>query len=150
MLSSIIAVIGTLAGAALSYLLQHRAARAERAEARAETRRSEQLAAVTALVSALADHRRAMWVREDLALNGPSDAYTAARAASHETRSALTAPLLTVTLLIPALAATAQAAAQATYDMRRAETARALADQRDAALVAADRLVTEAATALAA
>ncbi|MFJ9415118.1 protein kilB [Streptomyces sp. NPDC101227] len=150
MWSSIIAVIGTLLGSVTAYVLQQRAARAERAETRAEDLRTRQLAAIAELVAALADHRRAMWVREDLALSGPTDAYAAARAASHETRSALTVPLLTVSLILPALAESAQDAAKATYALRGAPDARTLADLRDDALVAANRLVADAATVLAA
>ncbi|MGW3007485.1 protein kilB [Streptomyces sp. NPDC001219] len=150
MWSSIIAVIGTLLGSVTAYVLQQRAARTERAETRADDLRTRQLAAVAELVAALADHRRAMWVREDLALSGPVDAYAAARATSHETRSALTVPLLTVSLILPALAESAQGAAQATYALRGAPDARTLADLRDDALVAADRLVADAATVLAA
>ncbi|MFB6533562.1 protein kilB [Streptomyces noursei] len=151
MWSSIIAVIGTLLGSVTAYVLQQRAARAERDEARADDLRSRQLAAIAALVAALADHRRAMWVREDLALSGANiTAYNTARATSHETRSAITVPLLTVTLLIPTLAESAEGAAKATYALRGAPDSRALADLRDTALVAVDRLTADAATALAA
>ncbi|WP_338064053.1 protein kilB [Streptomyces noursei] len=142
---------GTLLGSATTYVLQQRAARAERDEARADDLRDRQLAAIAALVAALADHRRAMWVREDLALSGAdTDAYNKARTTSHETRSAITVPLLTVTLLIPTLAESAKDAAQATYALRGASDDRTLADLRDTALTAVDRLTTNAAVALAA
>ncbi|MFE6689729.1 protein kilB [Streptomyces sp. NPDC057743] len=149
MWSSIIAVAGTLLGSVTAYALQQRAARTERAEARAESSRRDRLAAVTALVSALADHRRAMWVREDLRLSGAEqDAYTAARAESHATRSAVTAPLTEVTILAPDLARTAHAAARATYALRGAEDADTLAALREAAITAADQLVAAAANEL--
>ncbi|MCE0446869.1 hypothetical protein LT493_26515 [Streptomyces tricolor] len=57
------------------------------------------------LVAALGDHRRALWHREDLVLNGAgAEVVEAARAASHATRSAVTAPLVAVSVLEPALA----------------------------------------------
>ncbi|WP_369359562.1 protein kilB [Streptomyces sp. cg2] len=142
---------GTLLGSVTAYVLQQRAARTARDEARADDLRARQLAALADLVSALADHRRAMWVREDLALSGAdAAAYATARATSHETRSAITVPLLTVTLLVPALAESAQDAAQATYALRNTPDVGTLADLRGAALAAVDRLVTDASAALAA
>ncbi|WP_310727529.1 protein kilB [Streptomyces sp. N2A] len=150
-LTSIIAVIGTLLGSVTAYALQQRAARTERAEARSDELRGRQLAAVADLVSALADHRRAMWVREDLTLSGANTAACEkARATSHDTRSAITVPLLTVTLLAPVLAEAAQVAAKATYALRGAADRTALDALRTTALVASDRLVAEAADALAA
>jgi hypothetical protein len=141
--SNVIAVAGTLAGGALAGVTQVRGARTERAETRREARRGEAVAAVTALVAALADHRRAMWLREDLQLSG-ADTH-AAQATSHETRSAVTAPLVTVRLLAPALADTAKQAAQASYAMRNAPDLDALETLRTAALAASDQLVDEAA-----
>ncbi|QLJ06689.1 protein kilB (plasmid) [Streptomyces sp. NEAU-sy36] len=146
MITAIVAVLGTLAGALLTGLLQHRTARAEREAATAETRRAEALAAVTELVSRLADHRRAMWVREDLRLRGED--WSAARAESHSTRSAITAPLLRVQMLLPSIAPAAQAAAQAAYDIRGAVARDVLDNRRDIAITASDRLTTAAATAL--
>lgn len=55
---------------------------------------------------ALADHRRAMLVREEIRLAGGN--WDAARAESHLTRSAVTAPLLRVRLLLPEATVTAQ------------------------------------------
>ncbi|GLV72128.1 protein kilB [Streptomyces hygroscopicus] len=146
MWSSIIAVVGTLLGSAVAYVLQQRASRIERAEARTEARRSDGLAAVTALVAALAEHRRAMWVREDLRMTGDApEAYAAARADSHATRAAITAPLTMVALLAPELAGTAEEAARAAYALRGAPDPDALAARRQDAIAAADRLVTSAA-----
>ncbi|MER8159562.1 protein kilB [Streptomyces sp. NPDC094472] len=146
MWSSIIAVVGTLLGSVAAYVLQQRAGRLERAEARGEVRRSDRLAAVTALVAALAEHRRAMWVREDLRMTGDApEAYAAARADSHATRAAITAPLTTVALLAPELAEAAEYAARATYALRGTPDPDALAARRQEAIAAADRLVTSAA-----
>lgn len=144
--SNVIAVGGTLAGGLLASVAQARAARVERRETRREDRRGAVVAAVTGLVSALADHRRAMWVLEDLRLSGADAAVVGeARAASHETRSAVTAPLVTVLLLAPALAGPAEKAAKACYAMRQAPDTDVLEALRAAALVASDRLVDEAA-----
>src|SRR5690606_38659309 len=61
MTTTIIAVLGTLAGALLSGVLGHLSQRAQLKAQADHTRRTESLAAVTDLVAALADHRRAMW-----------------------------------------------------------------------------------------
>ncbi|WP_406347932.1 protein kilB [Streptomyces sp. NBC_00144] len=146
MIASLIAVLGTLLGSITAYLLQQRTARTDRAEARAETGRRDRISAVTAVVVALADHRRAMWVREDLRLSGADDsAYQAARSESHTTRSALTAPLTTVAILAPELAGPATDAARATYALRSAPDAATLAVLRTEAMTAADRLISRAA-----
>ncbi|MFF2604196.1 protein kilB [Streptomyces californicus] len=135
MWQTLIAVLGTLAGVGITSAYQARAART----ARQEARRTEGLAAVAALVSALADHRRAMWVREDLRLRGED--WAGARAESHATRAALTAPLLQVQLLLPDVAEAAQDAAAAAYALRSAESRPALDAARLDALTAADALV---------
>ncbi|MFF3958788.1 protein kilB [Streptomyces sp. NPDC001890] len=70
MLSTVIAVVGTLLGAVVAGLIQHRTARTARSEARDDHRRDRELEAVTAFASAVAGHRRAMAVREELRLSG--------------------------------------------------------------------------------
>ncbi len=148
MWGSVIAVLGTLLGSVTAYMLQQRTARKDRAEVRGYEERRDRIAAVTTLTVALADHRRSMWVREDLRLSGASDAdYQAARAASHNTRSALTAPLTTLAILAPDLAGVAQDAAGATYALRNTENRELLDFYREAAIEAADDLVRAAATA---
>ncbi|MET9707772.1 hypothetical protein [Streptomyces griseus] len=57
-----------------------------------------------------------MTVREEIRLAGGD--WSTARAESHVTRSAVTAPLLRVRLVLPELAEAAQRAVQAAYDMR--------------------------------
>ncbi|MYX75080.1 protein kilB [Streptomyces sp. SID3915] len=136
MWQTLIAVLGTLAGVGITSGYQARAART----ARQEARRTEGLAAVEALVAALADHRRAMWVREDLRLRGED--WADARTASHATRSAITGPLLRVQLLLPAAAPAAQDAAQAAYALRGADGHPTLTQRRTDALTASDALVT--------
>ncbi|MBQ0891321.1 protein kilB [Streptomyces sp. RM72] len=148
MFAAIVAVLGTRAGALLTGVLAHVSQRAERRAAESAARRAEGLVAVTELVTALADHRRAMWVREDLRLRGED--WTEARAESHATRSALTTPLLRVSLLLPFLAQPAQDAARAVYGLREASGQTALAEAREHAIRRADALVEAAGAALAA
>lgn len=148
MFSAILAVLGTLAGAALSGAFAHLSQTAQRKAAADTARRTEGLAAVTDLVTALSDHRRTMWVREDLRLRGED--WTAARTESHATRSAITAPLLRVQLLLPALVPAAQAAARATYSLRDADGHTPLAAARLDAIRKTDALVDAAGTTLAA
>lgn len=146
MWTSVIAVLGTLAGGLLTGGLQARISRGARREDRETARREAQLAAVTALVGALADHRRAMWVREDERLSGATgDRLAEARAASHATRAAITAPQTTVEILAPELADVAKAAARAAYALRNAPSRTELDELREAAMNASDRLVAAAA-----
>ncbi|MEU6671817.1 protein kilB [Streptomyces sp. NPDC046727] len=141
MWSSIIAVAGTLLGGALTGLLQIRRERAARGERRAEALR----VALGELVAALGDHRRALWHREDLVLNGAGqDAVEAARAVSHATRSAVTAPLVSVSVLEPSLAEPARRAALAAFGIRDAGDHTELAARREAAIAATDELVAAA------
>jgi hypothetical protein len=136
---ALLAVVGTLSGCVVTGVLAARSARAARDAARGDAQRRDMLQAVVSLASALADHRRAMWVREDARLSGAD--WAPAREASHVTRSAVTAPLTAVCILAPSLASLAQQAAQATYALRGAATDQALADLRHEALRASDRLV---------
>ncbi|MCX4752010.1 protein kilB [Kitasatospora sp. NBC_01287] len=147
MWQSIITIVGTLAGAVTAGLIQQRATRSERADARSETRRAERVQAVTALLVTLADHRRTMVLREEIRLTrgADADAYAAARTASHETRAAITAPHVTLSILVPELAAAAQAAVSAAYAIRGAEHAGHLEMTRANAVGAADKLVAAAA-----
>ncbi|MEU7020939.1 protein kilB [Streptomyces sp. NPDC046203] len=147
--TSVVAVVGTLLGAVVAGVLQHRLTRQERIAAQDSELRRERLAAVTNLVAAIAEHRRAMWARENLRLNGADSAvYEHARTASHTTRAAVTAPLTAVQILAPALAEHAETAARTTFSLRNAATEDILAARRAAAIEAADRLVHAAVTAI--
>ncbi|MET9097172.1 protein kilB [Streptomyces cyaneofuscatus] len=148
MLTAVVAVVGTLAGSLLTGVLQHFMQRAQRVSAEASARRMQGLDAVAALASALADHRRAMSVREEIRLAGGD--WSAARTESHLTRSAITGPLLRVQLLLPVLAPAAQSAAQAAYAMREAGTSAELQEAREHAIESSDALVGAAGVALAA
>ncbi|MGW7031072.1 protein kilB [Streptomyces xanthophaeus] len=139
MWQTVIAVLGTLAGSAVTALLQRRALRLQASIAREDKARDNHLAAVTAFAAVLADHRRAMWLREHLRLTAAPHTQTAeARTASHATRSALTAPHLTVALLLPELQAPATRAVEATYALRNAAHLDQLTALRGEALTAMD------------
>ena len=143
--SSVIAVAGTLLGGVTTGAVQLRGARAERRENRREDRRNEVVAAVTVLLAALATHRSKMFALEEWRLSGaPSAVVDAARAASRESRSAVTAPLVTVRLLAPALGETARQAASAAYAMRNAPDMDTLETLRANALAASDLLLDKA------
>ncbi|WP_130800218.1 hypothetical protein [Streptomyces otsuchiensis] len=134
MVQTLIAVTGTLAAAILTQLVAARTARRA-------TLRADQLAAVTGLASALADHRRTMWCLMDARLAGRPDDEIAQRTAdTHTTRAAITGPAMQVRVLLPAaVAAAAQAAIADTYEIRDALDAADLAARREAALAAAER-----------
>lgn len=153
MWGTIIAVVGTLAGAMVTAVLQQRGTVSERANAEAERRRAERLDAVTALAVALSDHRRAMWlVGEARVQGGAVERLVELRADSHKTRALCTAPAVQVRLLVGD-AATREAAAEAvraTYAMRNAQTLADLEQARAEALVAHDAMVDAAALLLAA
>lgn len=145
MLSSVIAAVSALLGVALSTILAHRQARTVRAETRTEQTRQDILTATTTLAAALADHRRAMWVREDAALQGADPERLAQlRDASHATRSAITAPLTAIQILAPALGTAANRAATATYALRGATSRDQLDEARRQAITALDELTAAA------
>ncbi|GGR20425.1 hypothetical protein GCM10010497_23360 [Streptomyces cinereoruber] len=119
MLATVIAVPGALSGAVVAGLIQHRTTRASRDAERVERRRDRALEAVTAL----ATHRRARFVREELRLAGADEIrLDAARAELYATRAAIEAPRVLVAVLVPVLAPTVDAAAQASYALREAPT----------------------------
>ncbi|MER5890756.1 hypothetical protein ABT160_43635 [Streptomyces sp. NPDC001941] len=149
MLATVLAILGTLAGAALSGAFQHAAAARTERTARRDQTRAAQLEAVTALAVAVSDHRAAMWTRADAALKGePADRIRELRLHSHATRSAVTRPHVGLRLHVtdPAVRQAADDMVNATYAMRDATTsAPALDTARAAALAAHDRFVDVAA-----
>ncbi|MGW1587908.1 protein kilB [Streptomyces sp. NPDC002386] len=150
MWSSVIAVVGTLLGGALTGLLQIRSARIAQSAARADQRAEALRRALGELVASLGDHRRAMWHREVLRLDGAGEeAFEAARSASRLTRSAVTGPLVAVSVLDRSLAEPARQAALAVFDLRDATDHTTLASRREAAIAATDELVAAAGRAMA-
>lgn len=119
MLTTVLAVAGTLLGSIVTGTFQHLAAgRAERAAATEQLRR-ERLEAVATLAAAGSDHRRTLRVRGQARLRGADEAeLEELRAKSHATRSAITRPLVTLRLLVPdpAVTAAAQERARTAHD----------------------------------
>ncbi|MFJ2202406.1 hypothetical protein [Streptomyces violaceusniger] len=112
LVTTAIAVAGTLLGSIVSGRAQQRAAeQAARAQGRAAERtaeiahrqelRRERLGAIRDVAGALTDHRIAMWDRGQAVLNGaPSERVQELRDASHTTRRAVTGPLTALRVLI--------------------------------------------------
>ncbi|MDX2843248.1 hypothetical protein PV377_30605 [Streptomyces ipomoeae] len=149
MISTVIAVVGTLLGALVSGLFQHRSAGRTEKVARAEQLRRDQLEAVTALAVAISDHRSAMWVRGDAVVKGdPVDRVRELQTRTHATRSAVTRPLVALRLHVtdPDVRRAADAMVSATYAMRDAYTSPDdLTRARETALQAHDHFVDVAA-----
>lgn len=142
MWTTIVAILGTLAGAGLSGWLTQRAARAERVEQRDEHAREQRRESLRDLAVALSDHRAAMQHAEHARLTG-ADAgrVQELRDAYHATRSAITAPHVAARILIPGLADRIEAAVHATYAMRQAADLADLETRRTAAFDALDGLI---------
>ncbi|ACU35598.1 hypothetical protein [Actinosynnema mirum] len=141
MWQTILTILGTLAGASLGIFGIVLKARADR-RATAETVAVE---AIADLVSALGDHRTAMWDLEAARSRKNEDEITTTLAASLVTRSAMSRPHVIAKLRVPALAAQIDAAVRATYDMDSAvDPARAAIDpvvRKDAAKAAELELI---------
>ncbi|MER8188192.1 hypothetical protein [Kitasatospora sp. NPDC094015] len=91
-----------------------------------------------------------MYARERLRLaDAPEDIAAEARSEGHRTRGEITAPVVTLAIIAPALADLATNAEHATYAMRGAADQAALDKDRTAATAAASALVTDAAEHLA-
>ncbi|MFC9223146.1 hypothetical protein ACFT8W_20875 [Streptomyces hygroscopicus] len=119
--ATVLAIVGTLLGTIVSGLFQHTSAGRTERVARAEQLRKDQLEAATSLAVAISDHRAAMWACGDAVLKGdPADRVRELKTRTHETRSAVTRPLIALKLHIvdPAVQAAAGAMVAATYAMR--------------------------------
>ncbi|MFF8996194.1 protein kilB [Streptomyces sp. NPDC014983] len=142
MIGTIIAIIGTLAGSALTALVQGRQQRTALAGSETMARRQAAVDAVAEMVAAVAAHRAAMWHRESLRLKGED--WSEARAASQATRAAISAPAVRVQVLVPDLRTAVDTATRATYALRGTETTEALEAARTASLEADAQLISEA------
>lgn len=134
---SLIAVLGTLAGALVSGLLQQRVRAGDRWQRRHEAR----LDAVVALLAALAAHRRAMVVLREAELTGAlEERLRELRDESHRTRAEVSDPAARVELLVgdEGVRAAAREAVQATYAIRDADGVSAVQEARRDALAATD------------
>lgn len=144
---ALLAVLSALGGSLVTGLLHHLAARAERAEARADRLRGDRLDAVTALAVTLADHHRAMWeLRHAELTDQPAERVQVLRDESHRTRSGITDPGVRVRLLIAddGVRTAAREATTATYAMRETESLAALQTARRQALFLHDDFVNAA------
>ncbi|MFG2220159.1 protein kilB [Streptomyces sp. NPDC048685] len=140
--AAVVAVVGTVLGAGVVGVQQYYTVRAQRRQ----SLRDRAMTALGDLSVALADHRHKMWTREDLRLSGAAPAeVAAAREASHVTRSAVTAPQVALTVLLPTLRLDIDSAVRAAYEMRGAQSAEVLAARREEAVAAADALTASAA-----
>ncbi|MFE2529459.1 hypothetical protein ACFXEL_35130 [Streptomyces sp. NPDC059382] len=148
-LTAVIAVLGTLAGSAVSGRYQRRAAEHTERAALAQTLRRDRLSAVTELAAAISDHRTAMWLRADAKLQGAApDRLNDLRSRSHQTRSAVTRPLVALRVLVtdPAVRQAADAMVSATHALRGADIdTEVLAHARQEALAAHNHFIDVAA-----
>ncbi|MFJ8043519.1 protein kilB [Kitasatospora sp. NPDC096147] len=148
--TSAAAIIGALSGALLTAWLNGRASRSADTAAASNAHRTEVLAAVAELTSALADHRRAQTVRARVRSGhgaGRSSAPAATEehtTAVHRTRSAVTSPSTTLRIICPELAGAAERAIGATYAIREARSLAEVERMRMRSKVVCDDLVAEA------
>lgn len=161
LVTTAIAVIGTLLGSIVSGRFQERAAARSVQASRGEAVRRDCLEAVTALAGAISDHRRTMWKRGDAVLKDASaERIEALREDCHATRSAVTRPLIALRVLIedPEVRAAADRMITLTYALRQAlptpedrtgtryaAAKQRLTEAREAAMVAHDQFVDVAA-----
>ncbi|MEU8316684.1 MULTISPECIES: protein kilB [Actinomycetes] len=154
LITTISAVLGTLAGAWIASRAQHQAARITADTTRAADLRRDQLAAITALAEAISNHRRTLWQRgtlwhQDRANPDQADPgrLDQLRDQVYATRAAITAPLTALRVLIddPAVRAAADHMITVTYAIRDATTATAVDTARADAVTAHDAFVEAAA-----
>jgi hypothetical protein len=115
-LTSAVAVVGTLAGGTLTSLFQSRTARVQREDTHRRGQQDAAVSAVAELVAAFDKHRGVMWNAEKCRLTGLSNEID--NADTRASRAEVSAPLTRVCLLVPALAPTARDAAFHTYSIR--------------------------------
>ncbi|MFH8797580.1 hypothetical protein [Streptomyces sp. NPDC017941] len=149
LITTALAVLGTLAGATVSGRAQERAAAQVVRVQTDEDLRRDRTEAVIELACAASDHRRALWRRGDAVLKDASTQRTESlREESHLTRGALNRPLIALRVLIEDqdVRAAADHMVTLTHAIRDAyATARALTAAREAAMVAHDQFVDAAA-----
>ncbi|NEA46810.1 hypothetical protein [Streptomyces sp. SID10815] len=140
-----LAILGTLLGSIVSGRFQERAAERTVRVNHGETIRRDRLEAVTALGCAASDHRRTMWMRGDAVLKGAApELIQSLRRESHQTRSQVTRPLITMRVLItdPAVRTAADHMITLTYAIRdHFGNTEELTAAREAAMVAQDQFV---------
>ncbi|MFG2220503.1 hypothetical protein ACGFN1_37855 [Streptomyces sp. NPDC048685] len=149
LVTAALAIVGTLLGSIVSGRFQERAAERSVRVSQGEAIRRDRLEAITALASAISDHRQAMWKRADAVLSdAPAEEVVALREASHQTRAAVTRPLVALRVLIAdqAVRTTVDTMISLTYGMRQPyATKEELSVVREAAKDAEDAFVDAAA-----
>ncbi|MCF1593854.1 pRL2-23 [Streptomyces muensis] len=150
MWTTVVAVLGTLLGAVVAGAIQHQSARAGRVQDRADTLRRERFDAISALAACATEHRRVLYAQQDLqrqAQRTDPEYLAALTAERHATRSATTAQLVRVQLLIldPAVRQAAADLVTSTYNLRDLTDADAIEAHRRAAVAAHDSFVDTAA-----
>lgn len=124
LLAAGIAVLGTLLGAIVTGHIQDRAATRTAGENRRDDHRREQIAAITALATAVSTHRSTMWNRGDAKFREQAERHQELRIRSRETRAAVAGPLMTFRLLVtdPAVRTAADRMVDTTFGMRHQDT----------------------------
>lgn len=92
MITTLVAVLGTLAGAVVAGLMQHLTATRNARTAAAERRRQALADAVPALLAAIVTHREHQWLKVAARRDGQPDT-TEARQARYTARSAVTSAM---------------------------------------------------------
>jgi hypothetical protein len=153
-LTSLIAVLGTLAGGSLTGYIQSRTARVQREDTHRRTQQDNAVNAFAEFVAAVDKHRGVMWEAEKRRFPDQVDGTEPRRLPngadevdSPETRASradVSAPLHRFCLLVPALAEQARQLARATYAIRSCPTRKELDIRRQAAHDAMTEFVTTA------
>lgn len=115
-LTSAVAVVGTLAGGTLTSLFQSRTARVQREDTHRRGQQDAAVNVVAELVAALDKHRGVMWNSEKSRLAGITREFD--NDDTRASRADVSGPLTRVCLLVPALAPSAREAAFHTYAIR--------------------------------
>jgi len=142
MLTTLLAVLGTLAGALTAGWMQHLTTTRTTEAARAERRRQALVDAFPALLGALVDHRRHQYLKHVARREGRPDTADA-RAARYEARSGVTKAMAAVQMATrdADLLHTARAAVAATFALGEASHDQdALSEAGDLARAAHDAL----------
>lgn len=147
--TSLVAVVGTLAGATLTFLFQRHLVRQSERFARGQQLWQEKAAAYTTLIASLTDFRRSQNDRWHVERDDPASVdFVRAREESYQRRADATAAVCRVRLVCgdPALGQLAQEALDAAVDVHPARSERDRAERGRAARLALEEFLTTAAS----
>ncbi|MBZ4020129.1 hypothetical protein [Streptomyces purpurogeneiscleroticus] len=147
--TSLVAVVGTLAGSTLTFLFQRHIARQGELFARSQQLWHEKTAAYSALAATLTDFRRSQNDRWHSRQEDPASAdFARAREESYQRRADATASLCRVRLVCgdSTLSQLAQDALDAATDVHLAASEQDRAERGQAARLALDRFLAQAAS----